>query len=525
MRHYTPIQEQNRERIEQLTAVNRVPHTDRINGFSPFSPLAQLQQTIGNQAIGRLLQAQFVVGRPGDAYEQEAEQMARGMAQVPVSLVDAPAASAERPLSSTLRTFFEPYFGHDLSHVRLHTGPAAAQSAQALNALAYTMGPNIFFASGQYVPEKAQGRQLLAHELTHTHQQTGSGSAAGLVQRQEKGPITAQTILPYKAGTRLTLNHLLNDFLLSIITKQSPDLAQALRAMVERKATVTLATADVVEVLIDAEPAAGKKPARPALGLRLERSGETFTLQFFSVDEKGNRTITEQIPDLKARRHEGGTALSGTVAGQKIDLGVQPGSQAGQFTLGALSPLSLQVLEIRALTSARSGSAEEQAEVKKAAAAASGTRRISRQRLQLGAGGLWVGGDPVVGLLSASWQLNLKPIKPWWGSLLQIPVEIQLQYAPGTAVLAALNSGAEASLPSVVPINVRIIGGFGGGSVQQDTTVGGKERHYLFGPTIGAGIGLEKSWFRMDLRYEHLFNLLGNSADTNALFLRFGTAL
>lgn len=50
------------------------------------------------------------------------------------------------------RAFMEPRFGHDFSHVRVHTDAKAAQSAQAINAHAYTVGANIVFNDGQYAP-------------------------------------------------------------------------------------------------------------------------------------------------------------------------------------------------------------------------------------------------------------------------------------------------------------------------------------------------------------------------------------
>jgi hypothetical protein len=66
-------------------------------------------------------------------------------------------------------------FGHDFSRVRVHTDARAAESARAVNALAYTVGRNVVFGGGQYAPGAPAGRQLIAHELTHVLQQ---GTAA-----------------------------------------------------------------------------------------------------------------------------------------------------------------------------------------------------------------------------------------------------------------------------------------------------------------------------------------------------------
>jgi hypothetical protein len=67
----------------------------------------------------------------------------------------------------------EPRFGRDFSGVRVHNGPAAAQSARAVNARAWTVGDHIAFAPGEYRPDTSEGRGLLAHELAHTVQQNG----------------------------------------------------------------------------------------------------------------------------------------------------------------------------------------------------------------------------------------------------------------------------------------------------------------------------------------------------------------
>ena len=74
-------------------------------------------------------------------------------------------------LPGEVRSFYEPRFGHDFSAVKIHTGSAAAKSAQSINALAYTTGSNIVFNNGQYAPDTDSGKRLLGHELTHVVQQ------------------------------------------------------------------------------------------------------------------------------------------------------------------------------------------------------------------------------------------------------------------------------------------------------------------------------------------------------------------
>lgn len=73
-------------------------------------------------------------------------------------------------LDAATRSFFEPRFGHDFSKVRIHADARANESAASVNALAYTVGPQIVFRAGLYQPGAASGQRLLAHELTHVVQ-------------------------------------------------------------------------------------------------------------------------------------------------------------------------------------------------------------------------------------------------------------------------------------------------------------------------------------------------------------------
>ena len=79
--------------------------------------------------------------------------------------------SPGQPLDAATRSFMEPRFGRNLGDVRIHTGARADMSARSMNALAYTVGPHIAFASGHYSPCSNAGRRLLAHELAHVTQQ------------------------------------------------------------------------------------------------------------------------------------------------------------------------------------------------------------------------------------------------------------------------------------------------------------------------------------------------------------------
>ncbi len=85
-----------------------------------------------------------------------------------------------QPLDPATRSFFEPRFGHDFSHVRVHADGSAAETANSVNAKAFTLGSNVVFGSGEYQPGSDQGRRLLSHELTHVVQQKNRVSQASL---------------------------------------------------------------------------------------------------------------------------------------------------------------------------------------------------------------------------------------------------------------------------------------------------------------------------------------------------------
>ncbi|TVR83628.1 MAG: DUF4157 domain-containing protein [Rhodospirillales bacterium] len=113
------------------------------------------------------------------------------------------AESAVRSLGSGIalpaaeRAFFEPRFGRSFAHVRIHDGTQADAAATDLNARAFTLGNHIAFARNQYSPGTAEGRALMAHELTHVVQQ----SAAGSPSRIQRNGGMSQT-LSYRQGFR-----------------------------------------------------------------------------------------------------------------------------------------------------------------------------------------------------------------------------------------------------------------------------------------------------------------------------------
>ena len=181
------------------------PETKKKSGTTPF------------------FQAKLRVNTPGDAHEQEADQVADQVMRMqedeepvvqrksltPVNSVQRMCAGCEekqegkvqrqettsgssggqtappvvgqalssgggRPMDTGTRQFMERRFGQDFGQVRIYTGGQAAESASAIQARAYTSGKDIVFGAGEYRPESGEGKRLLAHELVHVGQQGNS---------------------------------------------------------------------------------------------------------------------------------------------------------------------------------------------------------------------------------------------------------------------------------------------------------------------------------------------------------------
>jgi hypothetical protein len=98
--------------------------------------------------------------------------------------------SPGQPLDSATRAFMEPRFGQDFSHVRVHADSKAAESARGVNANAYAVGSHIVFGAGKFSPHLNEGKQLIAHELTHT------------IQGGSKSPVEVHSVAPHDSAER-----------------------------------------------------------------------------------------------------------------------------------------------------------------------------------------------------------------------------------------------------------------------------------------------------------------------------------
>ena|ERR1700722_2387502 len=83
------------------------------------------------------------------------------------------ASEAGRPMEGALRSSLEHRFARDFSRVKVHSGPASAESANRIGARAYTLGTDIHLGAEVAGLGGREFNRLLVHEAVHTLQQGG----------------------------------------------------------------------------------------------------------------------------------------------------------------------------------------------------------------------------------------------------------------------------------------------------------------------------------------------------------------
>jgi hypothetical protein len=160
--------------------------------------LQRAQRLYGNRASQQIVQRSHTIQRqcacggtcPKCQEEEQQREVQRAVqrasASHPPAEFDGIPASTGEQLDSATRQPMEAHFGADLEDVRVHTGSEAAKSATSIEALAYTTGRDIYFASGMYAPSSDSGRRLLAHEVAHVVQQS-SGKEPSIAAKSSHG--------------------------------------------------------------------------------------------------------------------------------------------------------------------------------------------------------------------------------------------------------------------------------------------------------------------------------------------------
>jgi hypothetical protein len=142
----------------------------RGNSVATAAVLQTMQQTYGNKATQRFV--------------QRSKASSQG-AQMDLGEEIQSKAGGGSSLSSDVQSHLEEGLGADMSGVRVHTDSQADSMAKSVDAVAFTTGNDIFFSEGSYNPGTTDGMRLLAHEATHTVQQSqgpvsGSPTAGGV---------------------------------------------------------------------------------------------------------------------------------------------------------------------------------------------------------------------------------------------------------------------------------------------------------------------------------------------------------
>ncbi len=161
--------ESQAKRQDTKTDATQSSETAAPSGLSANqNSVLRMQQSQGNAAVRRMLVQRAAAGKDGGPIDDDVTHQinsARGGGQA----LDATAAEK---IGGTM--------GADFSDVHVHTDAHADSLNRQLSAKAFTTGSDIFFQQGAYQPSSSEGQHLLAHELTHVVQQSGSSPSGSL---------------------------------------------------------------------------------------------------------------------------------------------------------------------------------------------------------------------------------------------------------------------------------------------------------------------------------------------------------
>ncbi|PWT95573.1 MAG: hypothetical protein C5B55_01135 [Blastocatellia bacterium] len=168
----------NKTRVSEADKAEEDSAADSVHPAA--ASLLDLQRAAGNQSVQHL-----VGGKDANRSSRDKESDANRID----TLID---SSEER----------------DRAGIHLHTDNSAAKSADSLGAAAYTQGRDIYFGRGKYAPFASEGRELLAHELTHallnepSEQSTRLLSQTDIVSNDDPSEREADSIGRYPSSAR-----------------------------------------------------------------------------------------------------------------------------------------------------------------------------------------------------------------------------------------------------------------------------------------------------------------------------------
>ena len=166
---------------DEVSKLSTLSNEERI------AAVLDLQNRYGNRRVQRMLARLADVSR-----QEEPESDPNAVSTEIAQRIDGQQGSGQ-PLESNAQGEMEAAFGQDFSNVRVHTGSESEALNKDVQAKAFTTGQDIFFGSGNYAPGSADGKELLAHELTHVVQQ-GSAPAASAGPSRVTSPDDASEV-------------------------------------------------------------------------------------------------------------------------------------------------------------------------------------------------------------------------------------------------------------------------------------------------------------------------------------------
>jgi len=156
------------------------------------NPVPRIQRTYGNRVANRMI-ARKIQGTPAKDGQKKkvnrrpengptGEQMINRVSDDPAGGMDVSSnfesavqkkQGGGEPLPDSTRGSMERSFESDFSNVRVHHDSESDSLNRSVGARAFTVGQDVFFAKDEYNPGSKESNKLIAHELTHTIQQTG----------------------------------------------------------------------------------------------------------------------------------------------------------------------------------------------------------------------------------------------------------------------------------------------------------------------------------------------------------------
>jgi len=203
---WTPLKPIVQQQKETAQAKEDPEQAEEIQEKPLEEPVTQLMQASADEPTEEAIQAKCDACEEQPTIQQKGEQNTGGSSDLSSSLSASKGSGS--PMDESTSGKMSSSFGADFSSVRVHTDSKAVQMNKELGSQAFANGSDIYFNEGKYNPESKSGQHLLAHELTHTVQQGGSGTH--LQQKtdevNENGQVSVPEVDPVPPGAHLLFN-------------------------------------------------------------------------------------------------------------------------------------------------------------------------------------------------------------------------------------------------------------------------------------------------------------------------------